>query len=61
HTRLLLALVGITASLVVSPALAEAKETIEQCANGPTGTVELQFDGAVTRFANLDTAHRPQF
>src|SRR6201988_1461762 len=29
--------------------------------HGPTGTVELQFDAAVTRFANLDTAHRPAF
>ena len=29
--------------------------------HGPTGTVELQFDAAVTRFANLDTAHRPNF
>jgi replicative DNA helicase len=29
--------------------------------HGPTGTVELQFDAAVTRFANLDTAHQPRF
>ena len=29
--------------------------------HGPTGTVELQFDAAVTRFANLDTAHRRDF
>jgi replicative DNA helicase len=29
--------------------------------HGPTGTVELHFDGAVTRFSNLDTAHRPGF
>ena len=29
--------------------------------HGPTGTVELQFDAAVTRFANLDTAHQPSF
>jgi replicative DNA helicase len=29
--------------------------------HGPTGTVELHFDAAVTRFANLDTAHRPDF
>jgi replicative DNA helicase len=29
--------------------------------HGPTGTVELQFDAAVTRFGNLDTAHRPDF
>ena len=26
--------------------------------HGPTGTVELQFEAAVTRFANLDTAHQ---
>src|SRR5271167_2422650 len=29
--------------------------------HGPTGTVELQFDAAVTRFGNLDTVHRPSF
>src|SRR6516164_2928029 len=29
--------------------------------HGPTGTVDLHFDAAVTRFANLDTAHRPDF
>jgi replicative DNA helicase len=29
--------------------------------HGPTGTVELQFDGAVTRFSNLDSVHRPDF
>jgi replicative DNA helicase len=29
--------------------------------HGPTGTVELHFDGAVTRFSNLDTTHRPSF
>jgi replicative DNA helicase len=29
--------------------------------HGPTGTVELHFDGAITRFTNLDTAHRPDF
>ena len=29
--------------------------------HGPTGTVELQFEAAVTRFANLDTAHQPSF
>jgi replicative DNA helicase len=26
--------------------------------HGPTGTAELQFEAAVTRFANLDTAHQ---
>jgi len=29
--------------------------------HGPTGTVELQFDAAVTRFANLDSAHRSSY
>src|ERR1700693_3762854 len=29
--------------------------------HGPTGTVSLQFDAEVTRFANLDAAHRPSF
>ncbi|MGC1780102.1 MAG: replicative DNA helicase [Xanthobacteraceae bacterium] len=29
--------------------------------HGPTGTVELQFDAQVTRFGNLDSAHRPDF
>jgi len=29
--------------------------------HGPTGTVELHFEGAITRFSNLDTAHRPDF
>ena len=29
--------------------------------HGPTGTVDLHFDGAITRFTNLDTAHRPDF
>jgi replicative DNA helicase len=29
--------------------------------HGPTGTVALQFDAEVTRFANLDAAHRPSF
>jgi replicative DNA helicase len=27
--------------------------------HGPTGSVELQFDAAVTRFANLDSVHQP--
>ena len=29
--------------------------------HGPTGTVDLHFDAAVTRFGNLDTTHRPSF
>jgi len=39
----------------------KAEVIIGKQRHGPTGTVELQFDGAVTRFANLDTAHRPVF
>jgi replicative DNA helicase len=39
----------------------KAEVIIGKQRHGPTGTVELQFDGAVTRFANLDTAHRPTF
>jgi replicative DNA helicase len=29
--------------------------------HGPTGTVELQFEAAVTRFANLDTTHQASY
>jgi replicative DNA helicase len=29
--------------------------------HGPTGTVELHYEGAVTRFSNLDTTHQPNF
>ena len=29
--------------------------------HGPTGTVELQFDAAVTRFGNLDRGMQPSY
>jgi replicative DNA helicase len=29
--------------------------------HGPTGTIDLQFEASVTRFANLDTAHQPSY
>jgi replicative DNA helicase len=39
----------------------KAEVIIGKQRHGPTGTVELQFDAEVTRFANLDAAHRPSF
>src|SRR5579863_4958380 len=39
----------------------KAEVIIGKQRHGPTGTVELQFDAAVTRFANRDSAHRPEF
>jgi replicative DNA helicase len=39
----------------------KAEVIIGKQRHGPTGTVELQFDAEVTRFANLDAAHRSGF
>jgi replicative DNA helicase len=39
----------------------KAEVIIGKQRHGPTGTVCLQFDAEVTRFANLDAAHRPSF
>ncbi len=39
----------------------KAEVIIGKQRHGPTGTVELQFDAAVTRFANLNSTHRPDF
>ncbi len=39
----------------------KAEVIIGKQRHGPTGTVSLQFDAEVTRFANLDAAHRSGF
>jgi replicative DNA helicase len=39
----------------------KAEVIIGKQRHGPTGTVSLQFDAEVTRFASLDAAHRPSF
>jgi replicative DNA helicase len=39
----------------------KAEVIIGKQRHGPTGTVGLQFDAEVTRFANLDAAHRSSF
>jgi len=45
----------------ITDAHGKAEVIIGKQRHGPTGTVELQFEAAVTRFANLDSAHRPDF
>ena len=37
----------------------KAEVIIGKQRHGPTGTVPLQFEAEVTRFANLDSTHRP--
>src|SRR3984957_10058048 len=39
----------------------KAEVIIGKQRHGPAGTVSLQFDAEVTRFASLDAAHRPSF
>ena len=38
----------------------KAEVIIGKQRHGPTGTIELQFEAAVTRFANLETGHQHQ-
>ncbi len=45
----------------ITDAHRKAEVIIGKQRHGPTGTVELQFEGEITRFANLDTVHRSDF
>jgi hypothetical protein len=52
--RLLLALCGVTAACATLPSFALAKESIEQCANGPTGNVNCTGSAWVTDSLNAN-------